>query len=149
MAQSSNPSLHKSREKNIHPSNLPPITEGLPGFDADWAKSFSMAKIWALSLLFRGQLSGTFRIDFRPCLPKKEKPPSDRRLTFRIIYLLWWSWTGSNRRPLECHSSALPTELQPQVNRSFIKDANIVCQAHLTVNIQGETQYFRWVTYSQ
>jgi len=26
MAQSSNPSLHKSREKNIHPSNLPPIT---------------------------------------------------------------------------------------------------------------------------
>ncbi len=29
MAQSSNPSLHKSREKNIHPSNLPPITEGL------------------------------------------------------------------------------------------------------------------------
>ena len=30
MAHSSNPSLHKSREKNIHPSNLPPITEGLP-----------------------------------------------------------------------------------------------------------------------
>ncbi len=29
MAHSSNPSLHKSREKNIHPSNLPPITEGL------------------------------------------------------------------------------------------------------------------------
>ena len=25
----------------------------------------------------------------------------------------WWSWTGSNRRPLECHSSALPAELQP------------------------------------
>ena len=28
-------------------------------------------------------------------------------------YNLWWSWTGSNRRPLECHSSALPAELQP------------------------------------
>jgi hypothetical protein len=26
----------------------------------------------------------------------------------------WWSWAGSNRRPLECHSSALPTELQPR-----------------------------------
>ena len=29
MAQFTNPSLHKSREKNIHPSNLPPITEEL------------------------------------------------------------------------------------------------------------------------
>ena len=26
----------------------------------------------------------------------------------------WWSWGESNPRPLECHSSALPTELQPQ-----------------------------------
>ena len=26
---------------------------------------------------------------------------------------LRWSWTGSNRRPLECDSSALPIELQP------------------------------------
>ena len=25
----------------------------------------------------------------------------------------WWSWRGSNSRPLECHSSALPAELQP------------------------------------
>ena len=25
----------------------------------------------------------------------------------------WWSRSGSNRRPLECHSSALPTELRP------------------------------------
>jgi hypothetical protein len=27
--------------------------------------------------------------------------------------LSWWSRTGSNRRPLECHSSALPAELRP------------------------------------
>ena len=27
----------------------------------------------------------------------------------------WWSQTESNRRPLECHSSALPTELWPQI----------------------------------
>ena len=26
----------------------------------------------------------------------------------------WWSQTGSNRRPRECHSRALPTELWPQ-----------------------------------
>ena len=27
----------------------------------------------------------------------------------------WWSQTESNRRPLECHSSALPTELWPHI----------------------------------
>src|SRR5215472_15589344 len=25
----------------------------------------------------------------------------------------WWSWSGSNRRPPECKSGALPAELQP------------------------------------
>lgn len=33
-----------------------------------------------------------------------------------VVPHLWdveWSQTGSNRRPLECHSSALPTELWP------------------------------------
>src|SRR3954452_23321933 len=27
----------------------------------------------------------------------------------------WWSQAGSNRRPRECHSRALPTELWPHV----------------------------------
>ena len=27
--------------------------------------------------------------------------------------IIWWSWPGSNRRPRECHSRALPTALQP------------------------------------
>jgi hypothetical protein len=26
----------------------------------------------------------------------------------------WWSWSGSNRRPPECKSGALPAELQPR-----------------------------------
>ena len=26
---------------------------------------------------------------------------------------MWWSWGDSNPLPLECHSSALPDELQP------------------------------------
>jgi hypothetical protein len=26
----------------------------------------------------------------------------------------WWTWTGSNRRPLPCHGSALPTAPQAQ-----------------------------------
>src|SRR5450432_4699850 len=29
---------------------------------------------------------------------------------------LWWSQSESNRRPLECHPSALPTELWPHRN---------------------------------
>src|SRR6476620_2763517 len=27
---------------------------------------------------------------------------------------IWWSQTGSNRRPLQCHCSALPAELWPR-----------------------------------
>ena len=31
-----------------------------------------------------------------------------------IKSLIWWRRSGSNRLPLECHSSALPSELRPQ-----------------------------------
>ncbi len=37
-------------------------------------------------------------------------------LSYRPGWLLsqtWWSWSGSNRRPPECKSGALPAELQP------------------------------------
>src|SRR5579864_2318697 len=30
----------------------------------------------------------------------------------------WWSWSGSNRRPPECKSGALPAELQPLVSKT-------------------------------
>ena len=30
----------------------------------------------------------------------------------------WWSWSGSNRRPPECKSGALPAELQPLNGRA-------------------------------
>src|SRR5712672_4595161 len=32
----------------------------------------------------------------------------------------WWSQAESNRRPLECHSSALPTELWPPRKSGFL-----------------------------
>ena|GEM_PF-5959994 len=35
-------------------------------------------------------------------------PPSTARAAST-----WWSWSGSNRRPPECKSGALPAELQP------------------------------------
>lgn len=36
-------------------------------------------------------------------------------LSYRPVwwYPNWWSWSGSNRRPPECKSGALPAELQP------------------------------------
>ena len=36
------------------------------------------------------------------------------QLSYRPGSLTWWSWSGSNRRPPECKSGALPAELQPQ-----------------------------------
>ena len=33
----------------------------------------------------------------------------------------WWRYAGSNRRPLECHSSALPAELYPHIRFSVAR----------------------------
>jgi hypothetical protein len=35
------------------------------------------------------------------------------QLSYRPNEANWWSWSGSNRRPPECKSGALPAELQP------------------------------------
>jgi hypothetical protein len=42
------------------------------------------------------------------------------QLSYRPVGLRqsWWSWSGSNRRPPECKSGALPTELQPLVRKN-------------------------------
>src|SRR5690348_12944412 len=34
---------------------------------------------------------------------------------------VWWSQTGSNRRPLACHASALPAELWPHARRGKVR----------------------------
>ena len=38
-----------------------------------------------------------------------------QRETLPLSYsrFILWSWSGSNRRPFDCQSNALPTELQP------------------------------------
>ena len=43
----------------------------------------------------------------------------------------WWSQAESNRRPLECHSSALPTELWPRI---FDFAARTLCRPALRRN---------------
>ncbi len=50
----------------------------------------------------------------------------------------WWSRSGSNRRPLECHSSALPTELRPHLGR------HVVAKAAPPVNRGRATGTSRW-----
>jgi hypothetical protein len=38
--------------------------------------------------------------------------------------ILWWSRSGSNRRPVACKATALPAELRPRLKRSPLLDNN-------------------------
>jgi hypothetical protein len=44
---------------------------------------------------------------------KTDNLRTERISTVSKLLIVWWSRSGSNRRPLECHSSALPAELRP------------------------------------
>src|SRR5687768_18469243 len=50
-------------------------------------------------------------------------------------YLIWWSRWGSNPRPLECDSSALPTELRPQISLLMISDTRLIYPLGLFVSM--------------
>jgi hypothetical protein len=41
------------------------------------------------------------------------------KILVKLLILRWWSQGESNPRPLECHSSALPTELWPHFARDW------------------------------
>ena len=43
--------------------------------------------------------------------------PLDGKAVAAAALTDWWSWSGSNRRPPECKSGALPAELQPLPSR--------------------------------
>src|SRR5580700_4882283 len=53
-------------------------------------------------------MSGVFTL--APSCPISAHVLTPPTLTYCFV---WWSQAESNRRPLECHSSALPTELWP------------------------------------
>ncbi len=55
----------------------------------------------------------------------------------------WWSWPGSNRRPLECDSSALPAELQPP-NENMIEESAISLVSN---EKSGDSGLIRTATY--
>ena len=46
----------------------------------------------------------------------------------------WWSQAGSNRRPLQCHCSALPAELWPREKAATVFQTLGYCQATATVH---------------
>ncbi len=43
------------------------------------------------------------------------------KLTVSIFNSIWWSQTGSNRRPHACKARALPAELWPRTRRRMLK----------------------------
>jgi hypothetical protein len=53
---------------------------------------------------------------FSPKSPpnRADKKTAPQCKVLSVNSLRWWRITGSNRRPLECHSSALPAELIPR-----------------------------------
>ena len=81
------------------------------------------------------------------------RPPSPCGLR-RTAFLLslsrkgegWWSWSGSNRRPPECKSGALPAELQPRwfsLSRPIEREARQASSPTLTsflMNLSGEVR---------
>jgi hypothetical protein len=56
-------------------------------------------------------------------------------------FILWWTWSGSNRRPLPCHGSALPAAPQAHVRndvRGGLKQLNSRLPA-----IDSQTRWWR------
>lgn len=61
------------------------------------------------------------RSDRRRCDERRCHAPNRRKAPLRVlrIHTVWWSQAGSNRRPLQCHCSALPAELWPRCMTKF------------------------------
>ena len=65
--------------------------------------------------------------------------PVRRHLDDRNQEGFWWTWSGSNRRPLPCHGSALPAA--PQAHR---KDYSIFMELEQFVNQSGAQSRTLW-----
>ena len=95
-----------------------------------WA---SAEMIWRLGMRFRKLLCRSqTRIDLLFTMSDithvAVHPDSARELMFRgrlfeafsIFDFIWWSQTGSNRRPHACKARALPAELWPRTRRRML-----------------------------
>jgi hypothetical protein len=75
------------------------------------------------------------------------EPLSLRSLDFRCLrsiclFTVWWSQTGSNRRPPACKAGALPTELWPRLDPAT--DAVATFQAVIFKKIQPPREWWAW-----
>ena len=59
----------------------------------------------------------------------------DRPKVRPVALTNWWSWSGSNRRPPECKSGALPAELQPLI-RGLVSPAKTCYRGRLDAGCQ-------------
>ena len=73
------------------------------------------------------------------CLIKTQIQQGPSRFQLSPCFI-WWSQAESNRRPLECHSSALPTELWPPGARSSL--CVPVSPAHVTKSARRYSNLF-------
>ena len=92
---------------------------------------FNHVQPWTL-LVELGESSRTL-IVFHDCVPIHAEAIAAQSGTTETLVKMkkWWSQTESNRRPLACHASALPTELWPltvssSLDRTEKPPANIV-----------------------
>src|ERR1700686_766671 len=68
--------------------------------------------------------------------PERQEGEPDCCATNRAAHLevfserkIWWTWSGSNRRPLPCHGSALPAAPQAHCfgdTTSFLRGTSII-----------------------
>jgi hypothetical protein len=57
----------------------------------------------------------TYAESEKPCF--RTRPRNSQRVAKGLAATVWWSQTGSNRRPRACKARALPTELWPPFRR--------------------------------
>src|SRR5262245_18388788 len=63
--------------------------------------------------------------------PLDDGDPGENRRAANGVAGVWWSQPGSNRRPLACHASALPTELWSHERARTVERVPLGCQRTL------------------
>src|SRR2546423_15344898 len=61
----------------------------------------------------------------RSGLSAGEIRPGFNALGAGLSWEVWWTWSGSNRRPLPCHGSALPTAPQAHLLKGKAAQASL------------------------
>ena len=67
-------------------------------------------------------------------------PAAEAARNFRLhLWKIWWSQSGSNRRPQACKASALPTELWPRIGVGCVNFVNFASSMVGRVGVEPTT----------